>query len=113
MIRPEPVTPRERLKWVGVDLDGTLAESLWTPSNPTQLIGDPIWTNLPKLLRVVSAGYKPFIHSSRPWTDYEAIERWLKFYEIPYREIQLGKPLYAAYIDDRAIHADDEEWLPE
>lgn len=103
---------RRKLLWIGVDLDGTLARPLWTPDNPTSEIGLPIWRNVQKLKDAVEEGYKPIIHTSRPWTDYEAIEAWLRHFEIPFKEIQCGKPLYAAYIDDRAIHADEESWVP-
>ncbi len=106
------VGPRSSLKWVGVDLDGTLAIPVWTPDNPTSEIGGPIWVNIQKVRDVVEAGFKVIIHTSRAWTDYEAIEAWLNFYQIPFKEIQCGKPLYAAYIDDRAINASDADWTP-
>ena len=105
-----PPAPRGNLVWIGVDLDGTLAKPVWTADNPTSDIGDPIWENVSKLERAVAKGYKPIIHTSRPWTDYEAIEYWLNYWGIPFKEIQCGKPLYKAYIDDRAVHADDPEW---
>lgn len=109
---PPPAIPlRTKLKWIGVDLDGTLAEP-WTSEVVANKIGDPIWTNVEKLKAVVALGYKPIIHTSRPWSDYENIRHWLEHYGIPFREIQCGKPLYAAYIDDRAINADDEHWTP-
>lgn len=110
--RPVLKPLRTKLLWVGVDLDGTLAEPLWAPENPTSEIGDPIPVNLLKVDELVAAGYKIIIHTSRPWTDYQIIEQWLNHYSIPYKEIQCGKPLYAAYIDDRAIHAEEESWLP-
>lgn len=105
-----PPTPRSDLKWLGVDLDGTLAEPIWTADNPTTAIGNPIWENVEKLRRAVAKSYKPVIHTSRPWTDYEAIEYWLIYWDIPFKEIQCGKPLYYKYIDDRAIAADSPEW---
>lgn len=101
-----------KLRWIGVDLDGTLANPIWTPQNPTSDIGDPIWKNVEKLREPVRAGYKPVIHTSRPWTDYATVEAYLKEFDIPYKEIQMGKPLYALYIDDRGRHADAESWLP-
>ena len=107
---PKPL--RDKLIWVGVDLDGTLAYPKWTPDNPTSEIGDPIQKNIEKVNELVAAGYKVIVHTSRPWTDYQVIEQWLNWYKIPFKEIQCGKPLYAAYIDDRAIHADAESWLP-
>jgi hypothetical protein len=110
--RFEPKPLRDKLIWVGVDLDGTLAYPTWTPENPTSEIGDPIWENVAKLHELVALGYKAIIHTSRGWTDYQVIEQWLNHYQIPFKEIQCGKPLYAAYIDDRAVRADDESWLP-
>lgn len=111
MTHPKPA-PRGELKWVGVDLDGTISKPIWTPSNPTSDIGMPLWENVAKLMELHSAGYKIIIHTSRPWTDYEAIEAWANHYHIPFREIQCGKPLYAVYVDDRARHSEEDSWLP-
>jgi len=102
---------RTDLIWYGVDLDGTLAEAIWTPENPTSDIGDPIVENIAKLREVCEAGYKIHIHTSRAWTDYERIEYWLKHHEIPFNQIQCGKPLYRKYVDDRAVPADADSWL--
>jgi|ERR1700754_1232742 len=110
VFKPKPL--RDKLIWVGVDLDGTLAEPLWTPENPTSDIGNPIPANIKKVWKLVNAGYKVIVHTSRPWTDYQVIEQWLQHYDIPYKEIQCGKPLYAAYVDDRAINAQEDSWLP-
>lgn len=110
--KPKPIAQRKKLLWVGVDLDGTIATPVWTPENPTSEIGDPIPESIKKLRELADNGYKIIIHTSRPWTDYEAIENYMLHYGIPFREIQCGKPLYAAYIDDRAIRADDSSWLP-
>lgn len=106
-----PPEPRSDLLWIGVDLDGTIAKPVWTADNPTSDIGDPIWENVEKLRQAVEQGYKVVIHTSRAWTDYEAVEYWLRHWGIPFREIQMGKPLYKAYIDDRAVHADEPEWV--
>lgn len=112
MNRPPLHRYRSDLRWYGVDLDGTLSSPLWTPENPTAEIGDPILENVEKLHEVVKAGFKIVIHTSRPWTDHENVATWLEYWGIPYREIQMGKPLYRAYVDDRAIPADAESWLP-
>lgn len=100
------------LKWIAVDLDGTLAESLWTPDNPTSEIGSPIPGNIKKAQEVCEAGYKLIVHTARPSTDYRIIEDWLTEQEVPFKFIQTGKILAAAYVDDRAIHADQESWIP-
>ena len=104
--------PLAKLKWLAVDLDGTLAEPIWTPENPTPAIGAPIRRNVVKLREAVAKGYNVVIHTSRPWTDYQSIEEWCRMHQIPVRRIQCGKILAAAYIDDRAIHAEESQWIP-
>lgn len=101
--------PRDELKWVGIDLDNTIAESIW----PEPGIGDPKWDNIEKMIQVYEAGYKIMIHTSRYWGDYEMIRAWLKEHNLSHmvKEIQCGKPLYHRYVDDKAINADDPSWL--
>lgn len=107
------VQPRGDLLWAAVDLDGTLAEGIWTADNPTSEIGYPIWENVHKARDLEAAGYKIVIHTSRGWTDYENIEGWLNYYNVPYRRIVCGKLLAAVYIDDRNKNVSDESWIPE
>lgn len=102
--------PRSDLKWLAVDLDGTLAEPVWTPESPGPEVGDPIEKNVAKVRAAVGRGYKIIIHTSRSWTDYEFVESWLIFHEIPWHRIVCGKLLAAAYIDDRAVHESADSW---
>lgn len=106
-----PPAPRSDLLWDAVDFDGTLAQSSWTPEKPTAVPGPPIQENVAKLGALVEAGRKVVIHTARPSSDYELIESWLTFYEIPFHRIVTGKLLAARYIDDRAVPADAESWL--
>jgi hypothetical protein len=101
--------PRDTLQWYGIDLDNTLAEPIW----PEEGIGDPIWENVEKMKKVHAAGFKIMIHTSRYWGDYEMIKGWLTQWGLSkyVKEIQCGKPLYAKYVDDKAINADTESWL--
>jgi hypothetical protein len=100
------------LKWIAVDFDGTLAVKTWSPDNPTHVTGQPIRANLDKLREVNDAGYNVVIHTARPWSDYQAIESWLDFYNVKYKGIVCGKLLAAAYIDDRGINASAPSWIP-
>ena len=97
------------LKWVYVDLDDTLAKAVWKTSKG---IGEPIPENIIKLKTLYKKGKKIFIFTSRPWHDYEAIERWLEDHELRQyiKGIICGKPIGHRYIDDRAIVADSEDW---
>lgn len=109
MTHPTPA-PRGNLLWAAVDFDNTLAEAVWTPENPTAALGKPIERNVEKCRALSAAGYKICVHTSRPDADYEAIEMWLVHYDIPFKSIRTGKVLAAIYVDDRAVHADDD-WL--
>jgi hypothetical protein len=109
---PETIPPRSNLIWAAVDLDGTLAEGVWTPDNPTAEIGPPREGVMKRVEELVYEGFKIVIHTSRPWTDYENIENWLKFWNIPFKLIVCGKLLAAVYIDDRAVSAFEDSWLP-
>ncbi len=104
----EPRTD-DKLLWLAVDLDNTLAEPMW----PKPGIGEPLWDNVEKLRKAVEAGYKVIIHTSRTWSDYELVETWLWMNDIPFHRILCGKVLAIAYIDDRNIDPDSESWIPE
>jgi hypothetical protein len=108
---PEP--PRGDLRWVALDLDGTLAEGIWRADNPTSDIG-PIRPGVKaKCDKLVAAGYKPVIWTSRSYTDYENIEKWCAHNDLPIKHIFCGKLLAAVYIDDRALNDSESSWLPE
>lgn len=106
------MTFSEPLKWLGVDFDGTLFESLWSIDNPTSDIGEPIWANVIKAKLAYQAGYKIIVHTARPSTDYAAIEAALNEYEIPFKFITTGKILVASYVDDRGVHESAPSWNP-
>lgn len=105
--------PRKDLIWAAVDLDGTLAEGVWTPDNPTADIGDLIPGVREKVQELVDAGMKIVVHTARAWTDYQNIEKWLIHNQIPFKTIVCGKLLAKVYIDDRAVSAFEDSWLPE
>lgn len=108
----QPPPQRGELIWAGVDFDGTIAESVWSPSNPTSIPGRPILQNIEKLEELRDAGMKIIIHSARAWSDYEMVEAWLQYWDVPFDRIVLGKLLCAVYVDDRAVPADEASWMP-
>jgi hypothetical protein len=112
LYEPHPPVPELRdLRWVGLDLDGTIAQGIWDPENPTPEIGEPIWDNIAKITPLVGAGFKIVVFSARPWSDTARVQAWLMHYRIPYEGIILGKPLLACLIDDRAVNAWEPDWL--
>jgi len=102
--------PLGDLKWAGVDLDGTLAEPRWSPGNPTSEIGPPIPRNVNKAIALHDAGWKIVIHTSRGWTDYQAIEAWCEYHGVPIKGIICGKGLFGVMIDDRNVDIDSPDW---
>lgn len=104
---------RTKLMWAAVDFDGTLAQSKWTPEQPTYEIGDPVPGAYRKAVELHREGYKIIVHTARPWSEYEKIESWLQYHGFPYRRIVCGKLLANIYIDDRGRNAASTSWLPE
>jgi len=100
----------DKLKWLAVDFDGTLAESVWSPERPGPDIGDPIHYNLDQVEELSAKGWKIVIHTARGWEHYEAIEAWLQEWTVPYDKIVCGKLLAHRYIDDKAIRAQSINW---
>jgi hypothetical protein len=104
----------EQLKWFACDLDGTIAYKSWSPGGDDFKIGAPMVDNIKKLEKVHEAGFKIVIFTARPYSHYELIESWCKEYvpQIPIRAIVCGKLLFHMLVDDRAINADAEDWVP-
>ena len=105
---PFTVPPREKLIWAAVDLDGTLAESVW----PDPGVGPPIKLGVLKVRELHRQGWKVIIHTSRSYEAYELIEAWLWANEVPFSRIVCGKVLAAFYVDDRAVHSSEANWGP-
>lgn len=88
------------LKWLAVDLDNFLAET--SPHPEYKLLGAKQGA-VDFCKKLDADGWKITIHTARPSSDYEAIEKWLFFYGIPYRRIYTGKILAKFYLDDRNV----------
>lgn len=106
-----PPAPPVNLKYYGIDLDGTLAEAVWNPENPSNAIGDPIKENLVKLQEVIDKGFEVYIYTARPYSDTYNIVAWLEHWNIKYNGIICGKPLFKFIIDDRCRNASEESWI--
>jgi len=96
----------DSLKWLGIDFDQTLAHS---SGYPDFIPSEPIEGAVEATQKLAREGWKIIIHTSRHWADYQNIENWLNFYQIPFRRIVCGKLMAKYYIDDRAIHFDNWE----
>lgn len=91
---------KEELLWVGMDLDGTLADT-----KPPHFELDKVVEGAREALeRITAKGFKIVIYTARPWHDYNNVEDWLKENQIPFRRIICGKPLFKYMVDDRGIN---------
>ena len=88
------------LKWIGLDLDETLAHNTGMPDFNLQ---EPTEGAKEFVDQIVEDGYKPIIFTARGWTQYNIIEEWLDKHEIQHRRIICGKPLLKYMIDDKNI----------
>lgn len=96
-----PPPPRSDLKWLAVDFDDTLCKSTWSPENPLAIPGDPIDANVEELRRCVALGWRIAIHTARSWAEFEVVESWLDYHNIPFKTIVCGKLLAYRMVDDR------------
>ncbi len=91
-------------KWLAVDLDKTIA----TSNYPDFKLEEPINGAKRALYDLIIDGWKIIIHTSRPWSEYDVIEKWLIDNSIPFRRIVCGKLFAKYYIDDRGIKFDGD-----
>ena len=90
----------DELKWIGVDLDDTLATNTGFPDFNLK---DPLEGSKEAMDELVSQGWKVVIYTARPWSVYNLIEHWLVTHEIPFKHIVCGKMLLRWMVDDRNI----------
>lgn len=104
--------PKDHPPIVAVDLDGTLAEDEG-PFDPNK-IGRPRKGAREFMRALAAEGYLLIINTCRGQT--ETVRRWLEEHDIPYDYINENphqpedcsdKILASAYVDDRAVPADD------
>jgi len=93
----------DSLKRIGVDLDNTLAKSIW----PELGIGEPIWSTVNWVRKKASEGYKIIIFTSRADAEYKDIAKWCRHYGVPFEWIYTGKPLMKYYVDDKNLKLED------
>jgi hypothetical protein len=93
--------PIKDIYWVGIDLDNCLANN---SAHPEYELLEPIEGAKEALEELVRRGYKPIIFTARSWADYDYIEKWLEFQEIPFRRIICGKPLLFKMHDDKNVN---------
>ena len=95
----KPMTDAE-MKWLGIDLDKTIANGTGYPDFE---LTTPLKGAKEALKSLEKDGWKIIIYTARPWADYPKIEHWLDQNKIPHRRIVCGKILVKWMIDDRNL----------
>jgi hypothetical protein len=90
--------------WIGVDLDGTLAETI-TPFNP-KLVGAPIPKMFKRVKDLLEQGWVVKIFTARAAEGSTGVIRnWMKVHGLPELEITNAKdPGMVLLYDDKAVH---------
>lgn len=85
---------------IGIDLDGVICseERTFDRSLATLLPGA-----LESLEALKSAGHVIIVWTSRGWSEYRMTFEWLSSQGIPFDQLIMGKPIFDALVDDRAI----------
>jgi hypothetical protein len=97
------MTPDDELTRIGIDLDGTLAVSIW----PELGIGPPIMKTVKWARQKAAEGNKIVIFTSRADAEYIDIAKWCRAYGVPFVWIYTGKPLMKYYLDDKNLKLED------
>ena len=84
---------------VCIDLDGTLAESVW----PVPGIGK-LMSGAEDMLKFYFHKHAITIYTARPWSHEAAIWAWLKKNKLDHMvySVVCGKPIACLYIDDKS-----------
>ena len=85
---------------IGIDLDGVICseERAFERSLATLLPGA-----LESLEALKAAGHVIIIWTARGWSEYRMTFEWLSSHGIPFDQLVMGKPIFDAFVDDRAI----------
>jgi hypothetical protein len=92
--------PQGDIKRVCIDLDGTLAWSVW----PQPHVGVLMPEGADIVKHYFEAGYEIIVFTARPESHRARIERWLEENGLGHYiyEVRCGKPVSGLYIDDRS-----------
>jgi hypothetical protein len=93
-----------------IDFDGTLITEHW-PHDEDLSICTPLLGNIQKVWEIKDAGHNIEIFTSRPSWHRNHIERWLSEHNVPFDRVTFGKPIGIKYIDNKAVHSEEESWL--
>lgn len=104
-------------KWICFDFDGVIAKySGWRGFD---VLGDPNTAVIETMILLKKSGsYMITIFTTRPFTP--TMDKWLKENNVPYDSINSNahnppmtsqKPIYHAFIDDRAIRYTNQDIL--
>lgn len=96
------------LKWIAVDFDGTIADTSIDNNFRLESVS-PVKGAVEGLYELAKMGWKIIVYTSRPWSEYNEIEKWLEENNVPYRRIICGKLMARYYVDDRNLGASIEE----
>lgn len=99
MARPTVMTD---IPVLAVDFDGVIHDK--AHPIPGKRMGAPI-DGTKDALRKLKRKYRLVIHTVMATTPggRQAVEDWLRYYDIPFTEVTCIKPQAVAYIDDKAI----------
>ena len=93
--------PRRHSPWIGVDLDGTLAENY--ESYDSNEVGKPVESMVKKVRQLVHEGHDVRLFTAR--SPHPAIRRWMKEHLGTVLPITNTKdPGMLVMYDDRAVH---------
>lgn len=90
-----------------VDLDGVICTEEKTFERS---LAKPQEGALEGMRQLRAQGHTVIVHTARSWAEYRMTEDWLRKNNIEFDALQMGKPIYDVWVDDRAVRF--EGWAP-
>ncbi|MBP1614920.1 MAG: Haloacid dehalogenase-like hydrolase [Bacteroidetes bacterium] len=87
-----------------IDMDGTICTEERTYS---RCLAQPKENAVESINRLYDGGHTIIIYSARTWMEFEMTTAWLKDHGVKYHQLMMGKPIGDVWIDDRALHFED------
>jgi len=84
-----------------IDIDGTICSE---EDFKNREKAKPFKKTIKNINSLKKKGHKIILFSSRPWSQYDMTQEWLKKKKLKFDNLILGKPIGDIWIDDRSIN---------
>ena len=94
---------------IAIDLDGTICSEQKTFERS---LAKPLPGVREGIEKLIESGHEIVIYTARTWSEFKMTKAWLDDNNIQFHGLQMGKPVFDLWIDDRAMQFDCWKSIP-